>query len=166
MKHEKIRCRSCGMEFEPYHLVNQDYCSNTCRQKAFADRIKREHGCSPVTYYKRLRARGASEQRTSATLDTGGDLEEHQDARPEASTTARCSMRAVRIDDAVWSALQKRARAFEDTPNSVLRRVLGIDRSNGKRSAANRVPRGVRTPQSLCENSVVSRKMAHGNSTV
>jgi len=57
-------------------------------------------------------------------------------------------MRAVRIDDAVWSALQKRARAFEDTPNSVLRRVLGIDRSNGKRSAANRVPRGVRTPQS------------------
>jgi len=57
-------------------------------------------------------------------------------------------MKAIRIDEDVWSALQKKARAFEDTPNSVLRRVLGIDRANGKRRRAHRVPRGVRTPQS------------------
>src|SRR5437879_5959948 len=57
-------------------------------------------------------------------------------------------MKAIRIDDEVWATLQKKARAFEDTPNSVLRRVLGIDRANGKRRATNRVPRGVRTPQS------------------
>jgi hypothetical protein len=57
-------------------------------------------------------------------------------------------MKAIRIDEEVWAALQKKARAFEDTPNSVLRRVLGIDRANGKRRATNRAPRGARTPQS------------------
>jgi hypothetical protein len=57
-------------------------------------------------------------------------------------------MKAIRIDDDVWAALQKKARAFEDTPNSVLRRVLGIDRANGKRRATHRAPRGARTPQS------------------
>jgi restriction system protein len=57
-------------------------------------------------------------------------------------------MKAIRIDDQVWAGLQKRARAFEDTPNSVLRRVLGIDRVNGKRRATNRIARGARTPQS------------------
>jgi hypothetical protein len=57
-------------------------------------------------------------------------------------------MKTIRIDDEVWAALQKRARAFEDTPNSVLRRVLGIDRLNSKRRATHRLPRGVRTAQS------------------
>jgi hypothetical protein len=57
-------------------------------------------------------------------------------------------MRAIRIDDDVWVSLQKKARAFEDTPNSVLRRVLGIDRANGKRRGKVRVARGTRTPQS------------------
>jgi len=33
----------------------------------------------------------------------------------------------IRIDDEVWVWLQKRARPLEDTPNSVLRRVAGID---------------------------------------
>lgn len=57
-------------------------------------------------------------------------------------------MKAIRIDDDVWVALQKKANAFEDTPNSVLRRVLGIDRANGKRRRKMRAARGARTPQS------------------
>ena len=57
-------------------------------------------------------------------------------------------MKAIRIDDDVWAALQKRARAFEDTPNSVLRRVLNIDRGNGRRRTIHRAARGARTPQS------------------
>lgn len=57
-------------------------------------------------------------------------------------------MKAIRIDEDVWGALQKKARAFEDTPNSVLRRILRIDRANGKRRVTNRAPRGARTPQS------------------
>ena len=34
--------------------------------------------------------------------------------------------KVIRIDDEVWGELQKRARPLEDTPNSVLRRVLGL----------------------------------------
>ena len=34
--------------------------------------------------------------------------------------------RVIRIDDQVWSELQKLARPLEDTPNSVLRRVFGL----------------------------------------
>ena len=56
-------------------------------------------------------------------------------------------MKAIRIDDDVWIALQKKANAFEDTPNSVLRRVLGIDRANGKGRGKKRAARGTRTPQ-------------------
>jgi hypothetical protein len=33
----------------------------------------------------------------------------------------------IRIDDEVYSWLQSRARPFDDTPNSVLRRLAGID---------------------------------------
>src|SRR5690349_13926930 len=33
----------------------------------------------------------------------------------------------IRIDDEVYAWLQEKARAFEDTPNSVLRRVAGFD---------------------------------------
>ena len=34
---------------------------------------------------------------------------------------------SIRIDDAVWDWLKGQARPFEDTPNSVLRRVAGLD---------------------------------------
>jgi hypothetical protein len=34
--------------------------------------------------------------------------------------------RTVTIDDDVWQELQKRARAFEDTPNTVMRRLIGL----------------------------------------
>jgi hypothetical protein len=36
-------------------------------------------------------------------------------------------MPTIRVDDEVYAWLQKQARAFEDTPNTVLRRVAGID---------------------------------------
>lgn len=35
-------------------------------------------------------------------------------------------MPTIRVDDDVYAWLQKQARAFEDTPNSVLRRVAGL----------------------------------------
>ena len=35
-------------------------------------------------------------------------------------------MATIRVDDEVYAWLQKQARPFEDTPNSVLRRVAGI----------------------------------------
>src|SRR6266571_1333291 len=34
----------------------------------------------------------------------------------------------IRIDDEVWAWLKSLARPFEDTPNSVLRSIAGIDR--------------------------------------
>jgi Mrr N-terminal domain len=37
-------------------------------------------------------------------------------------------MRTIEIDDQVWEALQMRASPFEDTPNSVLRRVFVLDK--------------------------------------
>ena len=37
-------------------------------------------------------------------------------------------MPTIRIDDEVWKFLQSRAKPFEDSPNDVLRRELGIDR--------------------------------------
>jgi hypothetical protein len=38
--------------------------------------------------------------------------------------------RVIRIDDDVWAWLQKNARPLEDTANSVLRRVAGLDRAS------------------------------------
>ncbi len=39
----------------------------------------------------------------------------------------------VRIDEEVWAWLQGMARPFEDTPNSVLRRVAGLDKGKTER---------------------------------
>src|SRR5437660_477516 len=57
-------------------------------------------------------------------------------------------MKVIRIDEDVWAGLQKKAQPFEDTPNSVLRRLLGLDRANGKKRVAKSLPRGVRTAES------------------
>jgi hypothetical protein len=40
-------------------------------------------------------------------------------------------MPEIEIDDEVYAALQKHARAFVDTPNSTLRRILGVDPARG-----------------------------------
>lgn len=57
----------------------------------------------------------------------------------------------IRIDDEVWSSLQKRGQAFVDTPNDVLRRLLGLDRrrmrsANGDAQRP-RLKKGQRTPE-------------------
>src|SRR5262245_945795 len=45
----------------------------------------------------------------------------------------------IRIDDEVYAQLQSLGRAFEDTPNSVLRRVLGLEEAGQRqRPAMNR----------------------------
>ena len=56
-------------------------------------------------------------------------------------------MRVIRVDDEVWRALQKKALPFEDTPNSVLRRVLKVNGVRSRKNAAPRLPRGQRTRQ-------------------
>lgn len=40
-------------------------------------------------------------------------------------------MPTIRIDDDVWAWLKSHAQPFEDTPNSVLRRLAGLDQSAG-----------------------------------
>jgi restriction system protein len=56
-------------------------------------------------------------------------------------------MRVIRVDDDVWRALQKKALAFEDTPNSVLRRILRVNGARTRKKTSDRIPRGVRTAQ-------------------
>lgn len=56
-------------------------------------------------------------------------------------------MRTIRVDDDVWQALQKKAVAFEDTPNTVLRRVLRVDGKKRRKSRRHRAAPGKKTPQ-------------------
>ncbi len=39
-------------------------------------------------------------------------------------------MPVIRIDDEVWKCLEQRARSFVDSPNDVLRRVLGLSKAS------------------------------------
>jgi len=41
-------------------------------------------------------------------------------------SNAAASTKVIRIDGEVWSELQERATPFQDNPNSVLRRILGL----------------------------------------
>jgi negative regulator of replication initiation len=58
-------------------------------------------------------------------------------------------MPVIRVDDDVFSVLQRSAEPLVDTPNTVLRRLLGL--SENKKGALQAVPRtppqGDRTPQ-------------------
>lgn len=58
-------------------------------------------------------------------------------------------MPVIRVDDDVFRALQRRAEPLVDTPNTVLRRLLGL--SENKKGAVQAVPpmppQGNRTPQ-------------------
>lgn len=56
-------------------------------------------------------------------------------------------MPTIRVDDAVFKELQKRAQPFVDTPNDVLRRVLELEAAPRGRSAGRRGKVG-RTPDS------------------
>ena len=66
-------------------------------------------------------------------------------------------MPTIRIDDEVWAVLQKRAQAFVDSPNDVLRRDYGLNgetrptptgtRPISTRSFSERIVRGAKTPE-------------------
>lgn len=58
--------------------------------------------------------------------------------------------RSVEVDEAVWAELKRNAEPFEDTPNSVLRRLLGIDHNgSGSNGSANTTPSGRARTDSL-----------------
>jgi len=44
----------------------------------------------------------------------------------------------IRVDDEVYAWLQKHARPFEDTPNSILRKLAGLDASNDQTVMGNK----------------------------
>ena len=57
-------------------------------------------------------------------------------------------MRTIQIDDAVYSYLQTKARAFEETPNDVLHRLLGVPQETvpiSTRKIVNRETKGPKT---------------------
>jgi negative regulator of replication initiation len=47
-------------------------------------------------------------------------------------------MPTIRIDDDVWQYLQSKAKPFEDSPNDVLRRELGLNKPNHDNQARSR----------------------------
>jgi len=56
-------------------------------------------------------------------------------------------MPTIRVDDEVYAWLQKQARPFEDTPNSVLRRVSGLNGSGeAGTTATNKGTRAMKQP--------------------
>lgn len=63
----------------------------------------------------------------------------------------------IRIDDEVYEWLQKQARPFEDTPNSVLRRVAGLDEDGSQTRAAPRATPSGRPAESK------TTAVAHGS---
>ncbi len=56
-------------------------------------------------------------------------------------------MRVIRVDDDVWRWLQKKALPFEDTPNSVLRRIAKLNGARIRKKKSDRLPHGERTAQ-------------------
>lgn len=70
----------------------------------------------------------------------------------------------IRIDDEVYSWLKSQAEAFEDTPNSVLRRIAELeDRPKGKNSTAPAISQqvssngdGGKTPQKAFRDPLLS----------
>jgi len=67
-------------------------------------------------------------------------------------------MRTIRIDDDVWRSLQRRATPFEDTPNAVLRRVLGLDGARPRPS----IKGGPAEPQRAPRAPAVSQRLPRG----
>src|SRR5262249_37151602 len=58
----------------------------------------------------------------------------------------------------------KRAMPFEDTPNSVLRRVLRANGARSRRKAAERIARGERTPQETFRRPILQALYEQGGS--
>ncbi len=71
-------------------------------------------------------------------------------------------MPAIRIDDEVYALLQKDAQPFEDTPNSVLRRKLGLEKQKKGQPQQMKnfmiIPNGIlnkKTPQNAFRNPIL-----------
>lgn len=76
-------------------------------------------------------------------------------------------MPQIRIDDEVYAWLQGQAKPFDDTPNSVLRRLAGLD--DGKPAEARMIrthskapERGQQTPQKAYRAPVLAVLAKHG----
>ena len=75
----------------------------------------------------------------------------------------------IRIDDEVYTWLQSQARAFEDTPNSVLRRVSGLDdgaetkelMAKKQRVLSTRGAHGEKTPQQAFRAPILTLLKGH-----
>lgn len=55
----------------------------------------------------------------------------------------------IRIDDEVYSWLQSKARPFEDTPNSVLRRIAGLDMDQHEDTQTESSPQKIKRSNSM-----------------
>jgi hypothetical protein len=79
-------------------------------------------------------------------------------------------MPTIRVDDEVWAWLKRQAQPFEDTPNTVLRRVAGLDagRANDDATPTPRMRRvgprdeGAKTPQGEYREPILRVLLAHG----
>ena len=74
-------------------------------------------------------------------------------------------MPTIRIDDEVYRGLQSQARPFEDTPNSVLRRILGLEeaeQSEEEPMREHRKGRDEKTNQQAFRKPLLRVLKAHG----
>ena len=67
----------------------------------------------------------------------------------------------IRIDDEVYAWLQGQARPFDDTPNSVLRRLAQLGEPD-KAKSASPVERGRKTPQGAYRAPILKVLAKHG----
>ncbi len=77
-------------------------------------------------------------------------------------------MPTIRVDDQVWDWLKSQARPFEDTPNSVLRRVAGLEgsptadsRIRESSAPIRRRERGEKTPQDAYRTPILRILLRH-----
>src|SRR6218665_3988811 len=73
-------------------------------------------------------------------------------------------MPTIRIDDEVYAWLQGQARAFEDTPNSVLRKLAKLDEPSAPTAARRQAAaeRGEQTPQAAYREPILKVLAKHG----
>lgn len=68
----------------------------------------------------------------------------------------------IRIDNQVYAWLQGQARPFDDTPNSVLRRLAKLDSDARPSRPSQPAQRGAKTPQSEFRAPILSVLRKHG----